>query len=534
MQRWFSQAIGGLPRQFWLLWTGTLINRLGSFVVIFLAIYLTADRGFSQSQAGLVIGLYGVGGALGTTAGGVLADRWGRRPTMLVAQYGAAALMLALGFAHDYGQILATTFLLGFFSEAVRPAFSAMMVDVVPEKDRVRAYSLNYWAINLGFALSSVGAGLAAKADYLLLFIVDAASTLITATVFLVLGKETRPARSDVRRQADSGGLGTVLRDKIFVGYLLVSLGGVVVMMQHMSTLPIAMTSDGLSAATYGAVIAVNGVLIVLGQLFIPKLIGGHDNARVLAVASLIIGVGFGLTAFADAAWFFALTVVIWTLGEMLQSPSNAATVAGLSPASLRGRYQGLSSLSWSAGTALAPILGGFTQEHLGDAALWLGCFAVCALVATGHLLAAPSRRRRITAMSELPTTTPSTSTPSTATPAASMPSTSAPSTPALATSAPAAAAPSTPALGTSAPAAAAPAAAAPSTPALATSAPAAAAPPTSALATSAPAASAPPTSALATSVSAAATVALGALPPVEAEPVADIPPEIIKETSAR
>ncbi|GAA0483669.1 MFS transporter [Paractinoplanes deccanensis] len=408
MQRWFSQAIGGLPRQFWLLWTGTLINRLGSFVVIFLAIYLTADRGFSQSQAGLVIGLYGVGGALGTTTGGVLADRWGRRPTMLTAQFGAAALMLALGFAHDYGQILATTFLLGFFSEAVRPAFSAMLVDVVPEKDRVRAYSLNYWAINLGFALSSVGAGLAAKADYLLLFVVDAASTAATATLFLIFVKETRPARSSTqRKQAPSGGMGTVLRDRVFVMYLLISLGGVIVMMQHMSTLPITMTADGLSAATYGGVIAVNGVLIVLGQLFIPKLIGNHDSARVLAVASLIIGVGFGLTAFANAAWFFALTVVIWTLGEMLQSPSNAATVAGLSPASLRGRYQGLNSLTWSAGTALAPILGGYTQEHLGDAALWVGCFLLCALVAVGHLLAGPSRRRRINAIDSALTTAP-------------------------------------------------------------------------------------------------------------------------------
>jgi MFS family permease len=183
------------------------------------------------------------------------------------------------------------------------------------------------------------------------------------------------------------------------VGYLVISLGGIVVMMQHMSTLPIAMTADGLSAATYGWVIAVNGVLIVLGQLFVPKLIGTYDESRVLAVATVIIGVGFGLVAFAHAAWFFALTVVIWTLGEMLQSPSNAATVAALSPPALRGRYQGLSSLTWSAGAALAPILGGFTQQHLGNASLWLGCFAVCALVAIGHLIAGPSRSRRVASL---------------------------------------------------------------------------------------------------------------------------------------
>ncbi|MDY7084810.1 MAG: MFS transporter [Actinomycetota bacterium] len=394
---WFDQAAGGLPRQFWLLWTGTLINRLGSFVVIFLAIYLTADRHFSQSQAGLVIGLYGVGGALGTTLGGVLADRWGRKPTMLTAQFGAAALMLALGLAHDYGQILVATFALGLFSEAVRPAFSAMMVDIVPEKDRVRAFSLNYWAINLGFALSAVGAGLAAKVDYLLLFVVDAGSTLITALICLIFLRETRPAvRSPGRVRHDSGGMITALRDRVFMAYLLVSLLGIVVMMQHMSTLPIAMTAEGLSAATYGWVIAVNGVLIVLGQLFVPRLIGGRSPSRVLALGSLIIGVGFGLTAFAHASWFFALSVVIWTLGEMIQSPSNATTVAALSPASMRGRYQGLNSLSWSAGTALAPIAGGLTQEHLGNTALWLGCFLVCALAAAGHLVAGPSRQRRM------------------------------------------------------------------------------------------------------------------------------------------
>ena len=116
-------------------------------------------------------------------------------------------------------------------------------------------------------------------------------------------------------------------------------------------------------------------------------------------------GRSYGLVAFADAAWFFALTVVIWTLGEMLQSPSNAATVAALSPPMLRGRYQGLNSLNWSAGTALAPVLGGLTQEHLGDAALRLGCFGLCALVAAGHLVTGPRRERRIAQLLATPVT---------------------------------------------------------------------------------------------------------------------------------
>ena len=401
MRGWFRQATGGLPRQFWLLWTGTLVNRLGSFVIIFLAIYLTGERHFTQSQAGLVIGLYGAGGAIGTMTGGVLADRWGRRPTMLTAQLGSATLMVCLGLAHDYWSIVGTAFLLGVFAEGVRPAFSAMMIDVVPDRDRIRAYSLNYWAINLGFAISAVGAGLAAQFDYLLIFLVDAGTTLITALITLFFLAETRPARVGPSRSTPQaqGGLRTVFRDRTFVLFLLLNLGAVIVMFQHMSTLPIAMSADGLGPATFGWVIAVNGVLIVAGQLFVPKLIDGHDRSRVLALATLVVGIGFGLVTFAHSAWFFALTVVIWTLGEMLQSPSNAALIAELSPTALRGRYQGVNSLSWSAGAALAPIVGGFVQEHLGDATLWLGCAALGALVAAGQLASGPARERRAAAL---------------------------------------------------------------------------------------------------------------------------------------
>jgi MFS family permease len=170
--------------------------------------------------------------------------------------------------------------------------------------------------------------------------------------------------------------------------------------MQHLSTLPIAMSSDGLSPATFGWVIALNGLLIVTGQLFVPKLIDGRNRSRVLALACLLTGVGFGLTAFADAAWFFAVTVLIWTLGEMLMSPSNSALIAELSPVHLRGRYSGVSSLSWSAGAALAPISGGFVQEHLGDPALWLGCAGIGVLVAIGQLISGPARERRAAMLS--------------------------------------------------------------------------------------------------------------------------------------
>ncbi|MFC8615895.1 MDR family MFS transporter [Micromonospora purpureochromogenes] len=398
VRSWFRDTTGGLPRTFWYLWTGTLINRLGSFVLVFLAIYLTQERGFSPTQAGLVLGLWGVGGAVGTTVGGTLTDRWGRRPTLLTAHLGAATMMLALGFARPLWAVATGALLLGMFAEAARPAFGAMMIDVVPEKDRLRAFSLNYWAINLGFACAAVLAGFAAQAGYLLLFVVDAATTVVTALIIFTRVKETRRVSAAPVRPggaAPAGALRTIATDRVFLGFVALNLFAALVFLQHISMLPIAMGDSGLSPATYGSVIALNGVLIVVGQLFVPRLIRGRSRSHVLALASLVMGIGFGLTAFADAAWFYGLTVLIWTLGEMLNSPSNATLIAELSPDRLRGRYQGVFSLSWQIAGAVAPILGGLVRERAGNTELWLGCAAIGALMAVAHLVSGPARERR-------------------------------------------------------------------------------------------------------------------------------------------
>ncbi len=392
---WFQDTAGGLPRPFWYLWTGTLVNRLGSFVLIFLAIYLTQARGFSASQAGLVIGLWGVGGAVGTTIGGTLTDRWGRRPTLLTAHLGAATMMVALGLARPLWTVALGALLLGAFAEMARPAFGAMMVDVVPEKDRLRAFSLNYWAVNLGFACAAVLAGVAAQAGYLLLFLVDAATTLVTALIIFARVAETRSTGPAVKGIAPAGALRTILRDRVYLGFVALNLFAALVFLQHISMLPIAMGDAGLSPATYCSVIALNGVLIVVGQLFVPRLVKGRSRSHVLALAALVMGVGFGLTAFADAAWFYGLTVLIWTVGEMLNSPSNATLIAELSPAALRGRYQGVFSLSWQVAGAAAPILGGLVREHVGNSALWLGCAAIGGATAVAHLISGPARERR-------------------------------------------------------------------------------------------------------------------------------------------
>ncbi|MFJ8020774.1 MDR family MFS transporter [Streptomyces sp. NPDC096311] len=378
MRRAARETVSGLPREFWWLWTSTLVNRLGAFVATFMALYLTLDRGYSASYAGLVASLHGLGGVVSSLGAGVMTDRLGRRPTLLVAQTSTAASVALLGFMHDPVSIAAVAFLVGMASNASRPAVQAMMADIVRPEDRVRAFSLNYWAINLGFAVSSMAAGFIAEFSYLAGFLIEAGMTLACALLVFAKLPESRPAQN-AKEAKDDVGLGTVLRDRRFMSVVGLSFLVALVFQQGSVGLPVAMGEAGFTPADYGMAIAVNGVFIVALQIPVTRFIQHRDPRRLLVISSVLAGYGFGLTAFAGSVGVFALTVCVWTLAEIVNAPTQTGLVVQLSPTHGRGRYQGMYTLSWSLAALIAPLMSGVVIDRFGAEWLW----GLCALVGT-------------------------------------------------------------------------------------------------------------------------------------------------------
>ncbi|MEV7772801.1 MFS transporter [Kitasatospora sp. NPDC086791] len=383
-----QETAGGLPRRFWWLWVSTLVNRLGAFVVTFLALYLTSSRGYSASYAGLVAALFGLGSAVSSIVAGVLTDRIGRRPTLLAAQLGTALFTAVLGFTNGQAAIAVVAFLVGFCNNATRPAISAIIADIVPPADRVRAYSLNFWAINLGFGLSSAVAGLIAAHGYLTLFLLDALSTVLCAVVVFVRIPETKPDAPATKAEEPAVGLGTVFRDRRFMAVVGLTLLLALVLQQGATTLAVDMGRQGVTSTEYGLVIGLNGLLIVLLQLPLTRWVETRSRSAMLAAASLFIGWGFGMTALAgSSAWLYALTVAVWTIGEILYTPTLMGLIAELSPTHARGRYQGVYSLSWSIALCLGPAAGGVLLERAGGGVLWGACGVCGTVAAVGYVL---------------------------------------------------------------------------------------------------------------------------------------------------
>jgi MFS family permease len=398
---WWANTSRGLPQPFWYLLAGTFVNRLGQMVTPFLALYLSGPRDFSPSVVGVVLACLGAGAFASQPVGGYLADQVGRRATLVIGMVATAISFMLLAAVRDLALIAVAAALSGLAVDLYRPAVSAMIADLVAPEHRPRAFALVYWVINLGVAFAGVTGGLLAERSFWLLFVLDAATCLAFAALIARKVPETRPPRDPSR----PAGYAQALGDRLLVGLSASTLLGAIVYIQSLVTLPLAVEADGLGPDAFGLIYAVNPIVVIVAQVFVLRILDRIAGVRILVVALVVMGVGFGMTAFASTVPMFALTVVVWTLGEVGFNAVGPALVADIAPADLRGRYNGVVGMAYGAAALLGPLFGTRLFEDYGENVLWTACL-VASLVSAALIAAmAPSiaRRRAAMALTALP-----------------------------------------------------------------------------------------------------------------------------------
>ena len=185
------------PRTVWLIYIGTFINRFGTFVLPFLGLHMTRE-GYSAGEVGMAMASYGLGHVLATVLGGFLADRVGRKETIVLSMYSGAVAMLALSQASSLFGFIVLAGLAGLTSELYRPGSTALLSDLVPDSQRVMAFGVYRFFINAGWAIGPATAGFLSEYSYQWLFYGDAATTAIYGTIALLgLPRGQGPTRAD-------------------------------------------------------------------------------------------------------------------------------------------------------------------------------------------------------------------------------------------------------------------------------------------------------------------------------------------------
>lgn len=412
---------------FWGLWVTLLILWMGRFVTSFLSMYLVSDMHVSAGVAGTIVSMYGFGGIFGCLYGGALSDRFGRPAMIVIGNLGSAAMLVLLAFIGNPWIMAIALLAYGAISSMPTPAVAAYVSDVVPFRKQKRAYSLQTWAANFGFAIGPIIANQLVKISYALMFYAEAA-VLVFATILMIvffkevgLGKRPRgevaPARASQAAESAAGNAvehavkqtGESQRPQRFSVWRSYrracadgALMSMVVLMflytlayyQIVSGLPISMTQIGLGTDEYSSLLTINGGLLCLLQIPAIGLFQRMSNTRVLVLGMSITAVGYAFQIGANSWVTFAIATVLWTLGELGTFPIAATTVANIAPKDVRGTYQGLYNLVWSLSNAFSPLVGGWILNAFGSRVLWICCTVMFVIAAIGFYVTRGPRER--------------------------------------------------------------------------------------------------------------------------------------------
>jgi len=379
----YRNAYAGLPRAAWILAGVQLVNMSGTMVIFFLTLYLSHYLGFPAAWAGLAMSGYGLGMLGGALAGGTLADRLGAFRVQRMSLTGTALILALLPFVHHFSWILAGIVVWGFFSSALWPANATAMSALCPETVRAKGFVLNRLANNLGATIGPVVGGLLAQHDYRLLFWVDGGTCLLAALALLWSFPMSRVPTPAMDLEAAPEAKNAWISDRVFLGLLLASVGIGLIFSQLFSSFgPYLRLFHGFTESHIGRLIAVNTILIVGVQMPLTHFAGRFSGVRVAALGALALGIGFGLMPWGRGFAFMALTVAVWTFGEMLVMPSLTNLVSLRAPSQLTGRYMGLHGLGFSLGLTLGPALGMRLLQARGGMGLWSTVAVLCGLVA--------------------------------------------------------------------------------------------------------------------------------------------------------
>lgn len=381
----YREAFSGLPRAVWLLATASLVNRSGTMVLPFLALFLTEKRGFTTTEAGQVLACYGLGGVAGTYLGGWLSDRFGARRVMAWSLALTGIGFLILGHLEARWAIFLMIFFQSLVGEAFRPANSAAIAAASPPTAQTKAFALYRLAINLGMTLGPAIGGFLAARDYAWLFRADGATCLLAAGFLRVFfrrdlrkleGNEARGAAAAAQSPWQDGPF------MVLAGLMLLLA---VATFQVISTFPLTLRDvHRFSEARIGLAMAVNTLVIVLFEMVLVHRLGARDPLKVVAVGSFLFCLGLGLLPFGSGFVYVAFTVFIWTMGEMLTFPVLGGVVANRAGETNRGRYMGIFTLSFESAFVIAPLAGTWVYQRFSPRTLWCACGALGFLLLAG------------------------------------------------------------------------------------------------------------------------------------------------------
>jgi len=381
------------PRLFWIIVMTRFIDALGGAILFpFFSLYVTQRFGVGMMQAGILLGLNSFFALAGSTVGGALADKFGRRRLILFGLMFSALSSLSLGLATSIQMMYPLIVFVGLLVSVANPAHEAMLADILPESKRQEGYGILRVVFNYAWIFGTAMGGFIAARSFFALFVIDAVVSCTAAALLFRLLPETKPQiKQEAGHKEESfwetvKGYRVVARDLAFVGFIVSGMLALIVYIQQYGSLAVYLRDlHGIDSRGYGIMLSITGLEVVLFQFWISRMIRHRPPFLMMMLGAGIFAVGMFMYGLVTGFIMFVLAAIIVCVGEMLYFPTSQVIAAGFAPKDMRGRYMAVAGFITSIPNTVGPGAAGYILDNLDPHLLWYIGGALCLISALGY-----------------------------------------------------------------------------------------------------------------------------------------------------
>ena len=370
-----KEDLRNYPRQFWLITIMVMLTWLfHSLMWPYIMLFISQKLNQPLSGVTWLLTLNAAVGMVTTFLGGVIADKFGRKWVMVFSLAISAVGWFFFRNADTLPMFALLMVITGAVTPLYRVASDAMIADLIPDAQRLNAYSIMRMGNNLGVALGPAIGGFLAAISYSISFTVIGVGFGVVALLITLLIVESKPRASGLQNPAaePTGGYLTILKDRVFVLLLgAFTFNRICTSVLWMMLAPYAKINFGLSERMFGFIPTTNAVMVILLQMLVTRRVNRHQPESAMMLGSLIYAVAVFSVAFGAGFWWFWFCMVVATIGEMILVPTTTTYTSRLAPADMRARYMSLYALTWGIGTGLGPLMAGIANDAFSPQAMW-------------------------------------------------------------------------------------------------------------------------------------------------------------------
>ncbi|MGW0777444.1 MFS transporter [Streptomyces sp. NPDC002835] len=375
------RTVKGIPTPILIVSVSAFLNRVGGFFAIFLALIL-ASRGFDPGQITMALAVVAGAGMAGAGLSGWIADRIGLRSTLVLFTLATGLLSLALMGLTGY---LASVILAALLSLAVQgfsPVAQAVISITAPADRRLTMFAGFRTAFNLGVALGGMIGGFWAESHMSTLLLGNAIVAFASTLMLLAL-----PAK--LREEDDGSGSGapgdrepkSLSGDPAYMAFCVLFGLTTMIYAMHLGPLPLSVIDAGFGAKVFGAMLTANAVMVMCFEIPVSVLLRRVPSHIAAALGSACVVSGMAILALGISWPVIIISVVLWTAGEIVVTPTASDISAKAAPQGGAAKYQSFLGFWQSTGVSVGPALGVYLYGVHGDLPWWFGGIAGVGIV---------------------------------------------------------------------------------------------------------------------------------------------------------